>query len=336
MRTKIRDKVHGALLGVAVGDALGAPLEFMTVAEIIDKHGGPVRDMIGGGWLNIAPGEITDDTQMTLAVAEGIVENPRNPTPGIGQRFIEWHDSNPKDIGNCCKAAILSAKMAGARSYEQWYAVAQLVDEMTGGQTAGNGALMRTVYPAIYYDYVTDAAEASCRISDMTHYSRHSRQAVKDYACAIAAAILYENDAESKRWANHFIERIECFLNGRPAEPTGYCIDTIVCAHNSIMDTESFEDAVISAVNLGGDADTIGAVTGGLAGAIYGAAAIPTRWIAALDSSIVAQISRLTDAAMKANTRPLFLNKDLEGDISIWQKLSEKIRNTLKRSTAIF
>ena len=83
-----QDRIRGALYGVAVGDALGAPLEFMTAEEILAKYGAPVREMVGGGWLSVVPGEVTDDTQMTLAVAEGIAENPENPIPAIGRRFI--------------------------------------------------------------------------------------------------------------------------------------------------------------------------------------------------------------------------------------------------------
>ena len=105
-----KDRIRGALYGVAVGDALGAPLEFMTAEEILSKYGAPVREMVGGGWLSVVPGEVTDDTQMTLAVAEGIIENPENPIPAVGRRFIDWHDSAPKDIGNTCRDAIQSAK----------------------------------------------------------------------------------------------------------------------------------------------------------------------------------------------------------------------------------
>ena len=101
----IRNRIAGALYGVAIGDALGAPLEFMSKEEISRKHG-RVTEMIGGGWLNVVPGEITDDTQMTLAVAEGIIEGPDNPIQAIGKRFIEWARSGPKDIGGTCSMSI--------------------------------------------------------------------------------------------------------------------------------------------------------------------------------------------------------------------------------------
>ena len=93
-----KDKVKGALFGVAVGDALGAPVEFMTADEITSKHG-QVRDMIGGGRWNIRPGDTTDDTAMTLAVAEGIVELPQNPVEAIGAHFIKWMESGANGSG---------------------------------------------------------------------------------------------------------------------------------------------------------------------------------------------------------------------------------------------
>ena len=96
--SKQRNSIAGALFGVAVGDALGGPVEFMDPESIARKYG-RVSSMIGGGWLSLAPGEITDDTQMTLCVAEGIVENPTAPIEAIGRLFIQWANSGPKDIG---------------------------------------------------------------------------------------------------------------------------------------------------------------------------------------------------------------------------------------------
>ena len=129
---KDNKKVLGSLLGVAIGDALGGPLEFMTAEEIQAQHG-TVREMIGGGWLNLAPGEITDDTQMTLCVAEGIVKNPQYPFVEIGKKFVEWYDSNPKDIGNCCRAVIANAKSQEYDALNCWLNSASLYHKQTGG-----------------------------------------------------------------------------------------------------------------------------------------------------------------------------------------------------------
>ena len=111
------DRIRGALYGVAVGDALGGPLEFMSDRQIRDAYG-RVTDMIGGGWLNLKPGEVTDDTQMTLCVARGILDalegdNGLDLVASVGQQFIAWADSKPKDIGGACSHSIAIAKGLG-------------------------------------------------------------------------------------------------------------------------------------------------------------------------------------------------------------------------------
>lgn len=116
---KIQDRIRGALYGVAIGDAMGGPLEFLDANEIKMRYG-QVREMIGGGWLNLKPGEVTDDTQMTLCVAEGILENPSDPVQTIGRRFIEWYDSKPKDIGNTCALAIRKVKLLPNTKKAAW------------------------------------------------------------------------------------------------------------------------------------------------------------------------------------------------------------------------
>ena len=92
--TDMKKRIAGALFGVAVGDALGGPVEFMDQDQIAVRYG-RLTDMIGGGWLNLKPGEVTDDTQMTLCVAEGIVEAPSEPIQAIGRRFIKCSESGP-------------------------------------------------------------------------------------------------------------------------------------------------------------------------------------------------------------------------------------------------
>jgi len=111
---RYKDLIRGALYGVAIGDALGAPLEFMSRDAIKAKYG-TVTEMQTGGWLNVEKGEVTDDTQMALAVAQGIVESPENPVPAIGKRFIVWAESKPKDIGGICAASI---RLASSHSSE--------------------------------------------------------------------------------------------------------------------------------------------------------------------------------------------------------------------------
>ncbi|KAF1084758.1 ADP-ribosyl-(dinitrogen reductase) glycohydrolase [Sporotomaculum syntrophicum] len=137
------DKIKGGLYGVAVGDALGATLEFMDQQQIKQKYV-QLRDIVGGGWLNLAPGEWTDDTEMTLAVAEGVLMDPYAPISHVGERFLEWLNTNPSDVGNTISAAHLEYL-----NLKDWHMAALRIHDK-GMQTAGNGALMRNT-PCCFY-----------------------------------------------------------------------------------------------------------------------------------------------------------------------------------------
>nr|DAY40058.1 MAG TPA: hypothetical protein [Caudoviricetes sp.] len=287
-----KDRIRGALYGVAVGDALGAPLEFMSAEEILAKYGATVREMVGGGWLSVEPGEITDDTQMTLAVAEGIIENPENPIPAIGRRFIAWHDSAPKDIGNTCRDAIQSAKgllHTGADASEAWSCAGREVAERSAGRNAGNGALMRTIYPALYYSEDV-AIEWAIRIGAMTHRNENSDKYCKMYTQLVSNAL--KNGEKTLDLIRSMADTLPEF------PPTGWVVGSFCCSIHALANTASFEDAVVHAVNLGGDADTIGAITGGLAGAIYGYSNIPARWVAHLEPDVCQALEKSVGAAL--------------------------------------
>ncbi len=276
------DRYEGAMLGVAIGDALGAPLEFMNAGEIQRKHG-TVREMLGGGWLSVEPGEVTDDTQMTLAVAEGIAADGDNPYQMVGANFLRWFRTHPKDVGGCCAAVLSRMGRSDRIQLEDWLDAAKAHDKASNGGTAGNGALMRAVYPALYYQR-DKALEAAVRIAQMTHWHKHSTLTVLYYTDAINTIVNSDllSAEEAKEFAETKTADIRNMLPGDKVEPSGYCVSSLICAMNAIRDTDSFEDALVAAVNMGGDADTIGAITGGLAGAIYGASSIPLRWVNSL------------------------------------------------------
>lgn len=314
MTDKKMDRYEGAMIGVAVGDALGAPLEFMSAGEIRRKHGGPVREMIGGGWLDVEPGEVTDDTQMTLAVAEGIVM----PTGGmfqIGENFLAWYRTHPKDVGGTCAAVLEEMSRNRPDSGDDWRRAALRLYERTNGKTAGNGALMRTVYPALWYKDKTTAIQRAVEIGQMTHHHGVSDQTISAYTEAIHTIV---NSDASTEDARAELERITASVraagtkhDGGQPQPTGYCLDSLVCALDAIRATDSFEDALVYAVNLGGDADTIGAITGGLAGAVYGASGIPLRWQNALNNQPNRKTVRMfrdgADATTQGNANTLLL-----------------------------
>ena len=179
---------------------------------------------------------------------------------------------------------------------------------MTAGRTAGNGSLMRTAYVGLYYSDEQEIRQKAYDISRMTHYD-------EDTAIDCAAYCVALNEVSE---TENFDERIAAIIGCTEREgrypfdvlsspfftpnPTGYVVDSFASALHCIYTTRSFEDAVAKAINLGGDADTIGAITGGLAGALYGYDAIPKQWIRTLFTETRNEIDELCDAAIKART----------------------------------
>lgn len=304
---KIRfDKIRGVLYGVAVGDALGAPLEFMSAQEIRRQHG-HVNHMIGGGWLGVAPGEVTDDTQMTLCVARGIVEQPGDPIAAIGEEFVNWSLSGPKDIGGTCASSINRAMRNGRRpTAVQWLQASKDTDAMLNGRSGGNGSLMRTAFVGCWYKNELDLTKWATGISQMTHWDREAAEICTIYSSIIARTI---NRKQVEMRFDTFKFDIAKTKYARALQrdfipnPTGYVVDSFEAAIWSIMQHPySFEGAVETAVNLGGDADTIGAITGGLAGALYGYKHIPDRWKMSLAEHVKSELDTLSMSAEEHHT----------------------------------
>lgn len=295
----ICDRIRGGLYGAAVGDALGATLEFMG-KEIVKQRYGVLTDIIGGGWLRLAPGEWTDDTEMMLAVAEGILQAPQDPVHAIGDGFLRWHKTNPPDVGTTIAAVFQKVGMG-----ESWHEAAHNLHCQTA-HTAGNGALMRTLPIGLAYSRQKDIMAQAQAIARMTHWDERAA-----FTCQLCCLLAYyfivgKSFAEglnlarldlTKYWADNedFLEMwTELEQKMDAPEPTGYTVDTLACALTALQSSGTLEEAVVSAVNEGGDADTVGAVTGGLAGVYYGFAAIPERWVKKFGSQ---QRERLDSAA---------------------------------------
>ena len=286
-----KDRIRGALYGVAIGDALGAPLERMSVVDIRKKYGpDKVKDMVGGGWLNVWPGETTDDTALTIAVARGIIENPDDPVPAVGRYFVEYYKNCHDIIGHTTKYAITNAlALAGGKApetKEQWHAASKGPDYEADGRTGSNGPLMRTIHPALFYPPGAKMVQVAKDIAMMTHWNDQSTLACIQYVKDLFLMI-------------HGYTGPVGIYGEQEYEPSGYVVDSYIAASNAFRRTGSFEEALVYAVNLGGDADTIGAITGGMAGARYGYNSIPERWLEVLDSDIKEQLDELVDAAIK-------------------------------------
>ena len=280
------------MLGLAVGDALGAPLEFIDRGDIARRYG-EVREMIGGGWLNTAPGEYTDDTQMTLAIARSVAKLGRVDPADIAAHFVQWMESMPKDIGNTTLQSLgyladgVPWNVAGARTMAQ-----------RGDSAAGNGSIMRAAPLALVCRNDRDAlVRHSLDISLITHADPRSCWACVALNQAIVASL--DGDGDLIAAASDVQQPLvrETITTAAVAKRDdvlsgGYVLHTLGASLWALLNHDGFEAVVVAAVNLGGDADSTGAVAGALAGARYGASAIPERWLAVLQGR-----QELTDLA---------------------------------------
>ena len=280
-------RIKGALYGAVIGDALGAPVEFMSQRQIKATLG-EVRDMIGGGWLKLAPGEGTDETALLLSTACGIIADSNNPCPQVGKHFINWAISSPKDINETTLRSIdrTMAKSHGnfAVPKARWHESAAQTDVYSNRGSIDNGAILNTLYPALYYKEEYDAIEKALDISNMTHVNTQSDNACRLYVQFIFR-ILHEN-IDKIAMEDIIANSMYHSYAQETVQPTISAFDSIVAMLHAFMETDNFEDALVKAVNYGGDSDTIGAITGGLAGCYYGYEAIPQRFIEALPKDI--------------------------------------------------
>jgi ADP-ribosyl-[dinitrogen reductase] hydrolase len=288
----LASRARGAYLGLAVGDALGGPVEFMTAGEIRKVHG-ELRDMVGGGWLRLKPGQVTDDTQMSLALGAAIVAAGGWDLRAIADAWVRWLRSRPIDIGNTCR-----------RGLQRYLAEGTLAKPAHEGD-AGNGALMRNLPTVLYAWRDADRLEAlSLQQAHVTHHHPLSDAAVLAFARISAALLAGGGLAAAREHADALVARHRVFrFDPYPQRSSGYVVDTVQTVLHALFSTASFEACVVRAVNLGGDADTNAAIAGWLAGAAYGEATIPQRWLRKIErrvrDEIVGQAAALT--ALGAN-----------------------------------
>jgi ADP-ribosyl-[dinitrogen reductase] hydrolase len=267
------DKIKGGLFGVAIGDALGGTTEFMTPEEIERKHG-YLTEIIGGGIWRLEPGEVTDDTAMTLAVAEGIITNPTNPIDEIGKNFIKWRDSDPKDIG-------IATLMAFSKFNEMknWFKASEAAHKALDGKSAGNGTLMRCLPVALAYSDVKKMDMLSGTQSKMTHYDNLASEACIIYN-RIANRLLNNEELSAAIEAEIKDTKYNGDLTKQPdCEPDGFVVNTFKWVLHVLTIAENFEEVVQGLANAGGDTDTTAAIAGGLAGIYYGFDALPKRYV---------------------------------------------------------
>ncbi|MFJ8236367.1 ADP-ribosylglycohydrolase family protein [Ureibacillus sp. NPDC094379] len=237
------DKIQGGLIGVAVGDALGATTEFMTKEEIKAQYG-KVTEIMGGGVWGLAQGETTDDTAMTLAVVKGIMANPNDPIEEIGKEFLLWEKTDPVDIG-------ITIRTVFGNYQGDWFQAAEEAHDQLGGLSAGNGTLMRCLPIALAYSEQTKIDEISATQSKMTHYDDLASEACVIYN-RIAKRLLegeplhqaIQTEIKHTKYESHYTEEPDC-------PPDGYVVHTMKWVLYWLLNSETFEEVVVGATKFG-------------------------------------------------------------------------------------
>ncbi|MBI5750907.1 MAG: ADP-ribosyl-[dinitrogen reductase] hydrolase [Hydrogenophilales bacterium] len=283
----LHERALGAYLGFAVGDALGATVEYMSPDEIHQTYGRH-RDIIGGGWLKLKAGQITDDTQMSLVLGQTLIDSAGWDARHAAEAFAVWLKSKPVDVGNTCRR--------GIRRYMSDGTLAGPLNEGDGG----NGACMRNLPLALATLHDDEAfARATLEQCHLTHHHPLSDAATLALGNMTRTLIRGGGIKECRAEANRLIGEFPLFrFEPYPKRASGYIVDTAQTVLYYFFRTDSFESCVTEVVNRGGDADTNGALAGMLAGAVYGVSGIPGYWLKKLDKQIKARIEEQTEALL--------------------------------------
>jgi ADP-ribosyl-[dinitrogen reductase] hydrolase len=275
-----RDRFRGALVGLAVGDAVGTTVEFKPPGSFE-----PVKDMVGGGPFSLPAGAWTDDTSMALCLAESLIERRGFDPVDQLERYVHWwregHLSSTGtcfDIGNTVHAALVRFLATGAADAGS-----------TDPRTAGNGSIMRLAPVALAYAHDPSAAvELAGESSRTTHGAPTTVDACRYLAALLVAALdgaskgdLLQPGAAPPLGTAEIREIAGGSFAGKqpPAiRGSGYVVESLEAALWAFARTDSFRDGCLLAANLGDDADTTAAVYGQLAGAHYGETGIPAEW----------------------------------------------------------
>ena len=286
-------KLKDAIIGLAVGDAMGVPLEFKSREELQDN---PTTEMKGYGSHNVPRGTWSDDTSMTLALIDAINQTGEIVPEDIANNFVKWiengeftADGKVFDVGRTCLMAI--------RNYESNIAKPEECGE-DGEFSNGNGSLMR-ISSLIFYCYAKnmnkeEIYECVKTVSSITH--KHEISVMGCYIYVLFGIELLKNNnllevykiiqnedyhlfsQNCKSKYDRIIQREIYSCSMDEIRSTGYVVDTLEATLWCLMNTDCFDDAVIKAINLGDDTDTVGACVGALAGICYGEESINVDW----------------------------------------------------------
>lgn len=281
------DRSRGALLGLALGDTLGVPLEFSQ------RDLRTVSGIEGGGPFKLKPGHWTDDTSMTSCLAYSLITRRGfNPAHQL-KCYTYWYrygafspTGECFDIGNATRAAL-----------ERFLQTGEAYAGSDAASSAGNGSLMRLApVPVFYLDSFEDAVHYSGLSSQTTHRAVEAVDACRYYGALIHGAL---NGVSKERLLDGLYSPVAGYWEAHPLTATieavakgsyktksrnqisssGYVVHTLEAALWAFHHNDSFRDGVLAAVNLADDSDTVGAVYGQLAGAYYGETALPMEWL---------------------------------------------------------
>jgi len=263
----------------------------MTPDEIHHSYG-MHRDMIGGGWLKLKPGQITDDTQMALALGQAIIDSGGWNATAAADAFVDWLKSKPIDVGNTCR-----------RGIQRYMTDGTLAGPPNEGD-AGNGACMRNLPLALSTLNDDDAfARASLEQCHLTHHHPLSDAATLALGRMTHSLVRGGGIKACRREANRLLDahaafRFEPYPKYSSGRASGYIVDSVQTVLYYFFRTDSVESCVTAVVNCGGAAGSNGALAGMLAGAAYGIDDIPNYWMKKLDKRIKARIEDQTKALL--------------------------------------
>ncbi|MGF7151678.1 ADP-ribosyl-[dinitrogen reductase] hydrolase [Sphingomonas zeicaulis] len=276
----LADRATGALIGLAVGDAIGTTLEFRP-----RDSAPPLTDMVGGGPFDLAPGQWTDDTSMALALAESLAHCGGFDAADLMTRFVGWwRDGDYSVTGTCFDIGVTTVQ-----ALQRFVRDGNPYAGATDWAAAGNGSLMRLAPVAIWGIGAGEAAmrKAARNQSATTHGTIACLDACEGFAVVLHA--LFQGagfeDALARAGDLDTTPEVGAIFRGcwrrkgrDDIRSSGYVVHSLEAAVWSVANSRSFEEAVLRAANLGDDADTVAAITGQLAGALHGHAAIPVAW----------------------------------------------------------
>jgi ADP-ribosyl-[dinitrogen reductase] hydrolase len=278
MRIAIEDRAKGAMLGLAIGDAMGAPVEFRARGKFA-----PVTGFRDGGPFKLKAGQWTDDTAMALCLAQSLIDCNGMDAKDQMDKYLRWAN----DGYMACTDRSVGIGQTVLRSLSRYYKTNEPYQGDSNPKFSGNGCIMRLAPVPIYYHNDSKAAMLeSINSARTTHGSPQTLQCSAYFGGLIWAALNgYTKEQMLQPYFspcsefdfNHLHDDVERVFKGsyqnmadEDLNPTGYVVDSLEVALWGFFHFDNFEEGLLAVLNLGGDADTIGAIYGQLAGAMYG------------------------------------------------------------------